>query len=95
MEYTINDIKKEIVPILKEAGVTKSAVFGSFARKETTSESDLDLLVELPKGKSILDLVRLKNALEKKLNRRVDLLTYRSVSPLLKDIIAKDQIPVL
>lgn len=95
MEHAIEDIKREVVSILKEAGVTRSAVFGSFARKEVTPESDLDLLVEFPRGKSILDLVRLKNKLEKKLKRKVDLLTYHSVSPLLKDIITKEQIPVL
>lgn len=63
--------------------VTKAWVFGSFARMEETSESDLDLLVDFdPERKvSLLDIVRQKLDLEKLLGREVDLIQNGSLKP--------------
>jgi hypothetical protein len=95
MDGSIEDIKKKIIPILKEAGVVRSSVFGSVVHGEGTEDSDVDILVELPKGKTLLDLVGLEMDLRESLGREVDLLTYRSISPLLKDIILKEQVRIL
>ncbi len=88
---TNQNIKKQILPILRRHGVMKASVFGSFARGEAKKGSDVDLLVKLPKGKSLLDLVSLKLELEEKLGRKVDVLTYNSINHLLKDIILNEQ----
>ena len=48
-------------------------VFGSVARGEAGPESDVDLLVEMEAGRSLLDLARLLNALEDLLGCKVDL----------------------
>lgn len=95
MDLIIKDIKKKALPILKNAGVLRSSIFGSFVRGDNTSESDIDMLVEFPNGKSLLDLVRLQRQLEMVLAKKVDLLTYRSISPLIKDFIQKDQVQIL
>lgn len=95
MKADISQIKKKIVPILKDAGVTRSALFGSSARGEMRKNSDIDILVELPQGKSLLDLVDLEMKLAKVLGKKVDLLTYNSISPHLKDYIQKDQLSLL
>ena len=84
-------IKKKIVPILKRQGVTKAALFGSFARGEARKRSDIDILVNLKKNKTLLDLVGLKLELEEKLGRKVDVLTYNGLHPLLKNIILNEQ----
>lgn len=94
-EAQINSIKKKALPILKEAGVTKSALFGSYVRGENKKNSDIDMLVELPEGKSLLDLVRLEKKLEKSLGKKVDLLTFKSVHPLVKNYIERDQFQIL
>ena len=91
----VDKIKEKAVPILKEAGVTRSAIFGSYAVGENTKDSDVDILVELQKGSSLLDLIRLQRKLEEALNKEVDLLTFNSISPLLKDIVQKNQTPIL
>lgn len=88
---TIQDIKKQIVPVMEKEGVLKASIFGSFARGDYNKRSDVDLLVELASDKSLLDLIGLKILLEEKLGRKVDVLTYGSVHPLLKDIIMKEQ----
>ncbi len=88
---TTQTIIKQIAPILKRQGVTKAALFGSAARGEIKKRSDIDLLVNLRKDKTLLDLVGLKLALEKKLGRKVDVLTYNGIHPRLRDIILNEQ----
>jgi hypothetical protein len=92
MSEKIIELKKKIAPILKKNGVTKASVFGSFARGEETETSDIDLLIELEKPKGLLFLAGLRFDLEDILGRKVDLLTYRSINPRLKNYINKDEI---
>jgi len=95
MPEEIRKIQAQIVPILKEAGVLRSSLFGSVARGEARLDSDVDILVELPRGKSLFDLIDLQDKLEAKLGKKVDVITYRSVHHLLRDIIFKEQIQIL
>jgi len=82
---TIEIIKRKITPILRRHGVTRAAIFGSFARGEEKKQSDVDILVNLTKDKTLLDLVGLKLDLEKKLVRKVDIITYNSIHRLLRE----------
>lgn len=91
----IKDISSKIMPLLKEAGVLKSSLFGSVARDEAAAESDVDILVELPESKNMFDLIDLQERLESVLGKKVDLITYRSIHHLLKDNIFKEQIRIL
>jgi len=88
---TVQDISAKIIPTLKSQGVVKAAIFGSYAKGDTKKNSDIDLLIEYGERKSLLDLVGLKLDLEDILGRKVDLLTYGCIHPLLKDIILKEQ----
>lgn len=88
---TAQYIGAKIIPTLKSQGVVKAAIFGSYARGDTKKNSDIDLLIEYGERKSLLDLVGLKLDLEDMLKRKVDLLTYGCIHPLLKDIILKEQ----
>lgn len=92
---TILEIKNKITPILKKYGVKKASLFGSVVREEQTENSDIDLLVELPETASLLELANLKLDLEETLKKKVDVLTYNSLHPLLKDKILLEQEAVL
>lgn len=94
---TINSLKKIIVPILKKNDVVKAGIFGSYARGEQKKSSDIDLLIRYnqKKKKSLLDLVGLKQELEKKLKKKVDLGEYSVVHHLLKDRILKEEVKIL
>lgn len=83
------------LPILKNAGVTRSALFGSYIHGAQRRESDVDMLVELPEGKNLFDLVDLKERLEEVLDKKVDLLTYNSLHPLLREKIMQEQVQIL
>ena len=91
MEKSIQNLKKKIIPALKRHKVNRAAVFGSFVRGETKKTSDIDILVKFEEQKSLLDLVRLQFKLEEKLRKKVDLLTYDSIHPFLRNIILKEQ----
>ncbi len=95
MELSVDQIKNKTLSSLRRAGVTRCSLFGSVVRGELRPESDLDILVELPKQSSLLDLVRLERELKKVLGREVDLLTYGSIHPRLKDIIQKEELSIL
>ncbi len=95
MSEEIKTIKRQILPILKKAGVLKSSLFGSIVRGEANKKSDIDILVELPKDKTMFDLMDLEKKLETKLGKNVDLITYRSVHHLLRDIIFREQVQIL
>ena len=89
-------IKKIIIPILKKNGVVKAGIFGSYARGEAKKKSDVDILIQVRKKKfSLFDLVGLEQKLEQQVGRKVDLLTYRSLHPLLKERILKEEVRIL
>ncbi len=92
---TIPEIKNRIIPVLKEYGVKKAALFGSIVKGESTEDSDIDILVEMPETATLLDLAELKIELEEILNKNVDVLTYDSLHHLLKDKILHEQEAVL
>lgn len=92
---TILDIKNKIIPILRKYGVIKASLFGSIVRGENIDQSDIDLLVEMPETASLLELASLKMDLEERLEKKVDVLTYDSLHPLLKDKILHEQEAVL
>ena len=91
----IVEIKSRLIEVLKRNGVKKAALFGSIARGEAKEKSDIDLIVEFSGRKSLLDLVGLKMEAEHALGRKVDVITYNSIHPLLKDRILNEQIPIL
>jgi predicted nucleotidyltransferase len=59
-------------------------VFGSWARGEASTQSDLDLLVRLEPGRSLLDLIGFEQALEDRLGLSVDIVTEGALSPHLR-----------
>lgn len=67
---------------IKQFGVRRLGVFGSFARGESDGESDVDLLVEFEPGRKTFDnFMHLAFYLEELFGRQVDLLTPESLSP--------------
>lgn len=86
---------ERIVPILKQYGVRKAGIFGSYARGDIGPESDLDLLVDFPPGASLLDLVGLQMDLKDELGIEVDANTYNALHPLIRDRVLSDEIRIL
>ena len=94
MTHSLDSIKITAIPILKQAGVTRSALFGSYAQGLMHEESDIDLLVELPGAVSLLGVARLKNQLQQALGKTVDLVEYSAIQPKLQKYILSNHIPL-
>lgn len=94
MTKTIEEIKEKVTPILKEGGVIRSALFGSVVRGEDTEGSDVDILIEAPEDMGMFEFVALERRLSEAINKKVDLVTYRSLHPLIKDNILNERIPL-
>jgi predicted nucleotidyltransferase len=82
----------QIQALLGRFGATNLAVFGSVARDQASSDSDVDLLVDLPDGTSLFDRAELKSALEELLLTRVDLIRRRNLKPAIKAIVEAEAI---
>ena len=91
MNKQVEELKIFLKNILTKHDVKKVALFGSLVSGELTKDSDIDLLVEFKGRKSLLDLIRLKLELQELLGRKVNVLTYNSLHPLLKDKILQEQ----
>ena len=91
----VDEIKKKVVPILKEAGGTRSSIFGSYVRGEANKYSDIDILVEIPRGTGLFTFIGLQHKLEAALKKKVDLVTYKSLHRLLRDRILREQISII
>lgn len=82
--------QKAIEALARKYGAANIRVFGSVARQEDTSVSDVDFLAEFEHGRSLLDLVGLKQDLEELLGRSVDVLTPDSLHWYVRDDILRE-----
>ena len=94
MNKDIEKIKMKALPILKKYGIVKAGIFGSYARGDNKKNSDIDILVLPPNGIGF-EFFGIQSELEKKLKKRVDLLSYRAIHPLLKERILKEEVKIL
>jgi predicted nucleotidyltransferase len=89
---TLRARKAEIERLASIHGARNIRVFGSVARSEDTSDSDIDFLIDMEESRSLLDLVGFKQELEAMLNRPADVLTERGISPYLRKRILAEAI---
>jgi predicted nucleotidyltransferase len=80
----------KLIEICRQNDIKKVGAFGSMARGEATEQSDIDLLVEFAKPKSLLAMVKLERQIATALGRKVDLLTEAAISPYLREGILRD-----
>jgi predicted nucleotidyltransferase len=86
--------RDEVLRIAAKYGARNVRVFGSLARGEAGPGSDLDLLVSLDPGRSLLDLIAIKQDLEDLLGCEVDIVTEAAISPYLRDQVLKEAVAV-
>lgn len=88
----IRQKRQEIIHLAAKHGAHNVRVFGSAARGEAGPSSDIDLLVELESGRSLLDHVALVQDLEDLLCRRVDVVTERSLHWYIRDRVIEEAV---
>lgn len=93
-DAAVSQNRDRILALAEAHGARDVRVFGSLARGEAGSRSDLDLLVTLGQGRSLLDLIALQQAVEDLLRRPVDVVTEGSLSPYIRDRVLEEAVPL-
>ncbi len=86
--------REDILRTAAEYGAYNVRVFGSVARGEADSESDIDLLVNMEPGRSLFDLGGLLTDLEELLGCNVDVVTERGLRDRIRERVLKEAIPL-
>jgi predicted nucleotidyltransferase len=91
-EARVKQKRAEILRIATKHGASNVRIFGSVARGEARFDSDVDVLVDLEPGRSLLDHVALQLELEELLGCRVDVVTERGLKPGIRERVLQDAV---
>lgn len=94
IEEQLKSKRQEILAIAAKHGARNLRVFGSVARGEARLESDLDILVEMEPGRSLMDHVALMQDLEDLLQRKVDVVSERALHWYIRDRVLAEATPL-
>ena len=86
--------RAEILRLAESHGARNVRLFGSAARGEAQPESDIDFLVEMEEGRSLLDLVGLWQDLEELLGRGVDVVEPEGLHWYIRERVLKEAVPL-
>lgn len=86
--------RNEILKIAERRGAYNVRIFGSVARGEADERSDVDFLVELEPGRSLLDLGGLLMDLQQLLGHPVDVVTERGLRERIRERVLEEAIPL-
>lgn len=86
--------RQEILKIAAAHGAKNPRVFGSVARRASTPDSDVDLLVEMEPGRSLLDHTALWHELEQLLGCRVDVVSEKALHWHIRDRVLQEARPL-
>ena len=86
--------RKDIFELAARHGATRIRVFGSVARGEEGSTSDVDLLVDLEPGRSLFDLGGLLMDLQNLLGCKVDVITEKGLRPRIREKVLREAVPL-
>lgn len=90
----LEEKRDEILRLAALHGATNVRVFGSVARGEDRDDSDIDLLVHMEDGRSLLDMVRLWDQLGSLLGRKVDVVDDESLHYVIRDQVLNEAMPL-
>ena len=85
---------KTLKGFLRKKGAKKICVFGSHARGDAIPGSDIDVIVEFSRRKTLLDLVAIEQELSETLGVKVNLLTEKAISPYIIDKVKKEMLVI-
>jgi uncharacterized protein len=86
--------REEILGMAAKHGAYNVRVFGSVARGEADSESDVDFLVEVELGRSLLDLGGLLMELQELLGCQVDIVTEKGLRQRIRERVLNEAVPL-
>lgn len=94
IEALLKARRDDILRVAKRHGAYNIRIFGSVARREADSESDIDLLVDVEPGRTLFDLSELLNDLQELLGHNVDIVTEKSLHSRIRERVLKEAMPL-
>ena len=88
----LQDKREEIIRIAASHGARNVRVFGSRIWGAARPESDVDILVQLDPGRSLLDIIATKQDLENLLGCAVDVVTEAAISPYIRERVLQEAV---
>ena len=86
--------RQQILALARQNGATNVRIFGSVARGEARLDSDIDFLVDLESGRSLLDLARLLRELQELLGCEVDIVTEAGLRQRIRSQVMQEARPL-
>jgi len=90
----VRNKREEVLRIAERHGARNVRVFGSVARGEAMPDSDVDFLVDMEPGRSLLDLGGLLMDLQELLGRRVDVVTEQGLRSRVRERVLREAMPL-
>lgn len=90
----IDEIKKLTVPVFRRYKIKRAGVFGSMASGTSLPDSDVDILVDMDLSYDLFDFLKFKQELEESLQKKVDLVEYQSIKPVIKSSILNSEVVI-
>lgn len=90
----LNEKRTEILATARRHGARNVRIFGSVARGEDDEKSDLDFLVEMEPGRSLLDHAALLLDLQELLGCKVDVLSEKGIKPRIREQVLREARPL-
>ena len=94
LDQVIMPNRERILQTAAMYGAHSVRVFGSVARRQDDADSDIDFLVDMEPGRSLMDLGGLLVDLEKLLNNKVDVITERGLNDRIRDRVLNEAVPL-
>ena len=94
MREVLKAKREEILRLAARHGARNVRLFGSVARGEADTESDVDVLVDMEPGRSLLDMGGLLMDLQELLGCRVDVVTERGLRERIRERVLQEAIPL-
>lgn len=94
MNHLVTTKREEIKQLAANYGAHNVRLFGSVARREARSDSDVDVLVDLEPDRSLFDLGGLLIELQNLLGCKVDVVTEQGLRPRIRERVLRDAVPL-
>lgn len=94
MNKIIKENKEEILRIAKKYGAKNLEIFGSVVQGTDKPDSDIDILLDLEAGRTLLDHAALMCELEELLGRKVDIVTRKGIKKRIRERVFREAVPL-
>jgi uncharacterized protein len=94
VDHLLQARRADILALAAKRGVRNVRVFGSVARGQADAGSDIDLLVDMEPGRSLLDLGGLWSDLNELLGIKIDVVTEKGLRESIRETVLREAVPL-